>query len=72
MAKKPKTPSQIAKEKKAKRVHSFNLITANVEALYAMAEKHKVPASTLVDEAISFYLEYLKEQNGKNGNNGQS
>lgn len=63
---KPKTPTQIAKERQEKKTYSFTLIKENVDQIAQYATTHKVPVSGLIDAAIIYYLEAIKE--GAEGN----
>lgn len=60
MAKRPRTPSEIKKTRE-KKTYSFSLIEAKMEELKKLADAGGVPASELVDEAISYYLVAIKE-----------
>jgi predicted DNA-binding protein len=62
MAKKPKSPDEIAKEKYSKKTYSFSLIEKNVETIKQMAAASEVPSSELVDEAIKAYIEAMNEK----------
>lgn len=56
----PKTPKQILDERE-KKTFSFSLNKKNVEIIAAMAIHSGLPVSTLVDEAISYYLNKIDE-----------
>ena len=55
--KKVKSPADLAEEHR-KEKYSLSLIKANMDKIQAHATKHKIPYSTIVDEAI---IQYLKE-----------
>ena len=59
MARKPRTPSDIAKTKPEKKTYSFHLVKEPVEKLKAHADAVNVPVSELIDEAIKSYLEAI-------------
>jgi hypothetical protein len=59
MAKRPRTPSEISKQRK-KAAYSFSLKIASVEELKMQAAKEKVYDSELVDEAIEMYLSWIR------------
>jgi post-segregation antitoxin (ccd killing protein) len=67
MARKPRTPKEIAKAKPTKKRYSFFLEKDSTERLAELAKAADVPVSELVDEAIKAYMEAIKE-NGSNNN----
>lgn len=62
MAKPPRTPKQLAEEKGTKKTYSFSLQRSNVEYLAEEATVAGVSLSDLVDEALRFYIERIKEE----------
>lgn len=57
----PKTPKQIVNERE-KKTYSFSLNKKNVEKVTAMANTSNLPVSTIIDEAISYYLEQIEQK----------
>jgi hypothetical protein len=66
MSKRPLSPTELATRIKRVTV-SFSLSQSNVDSLRKLADSQKppIPLSTLVDEAITYYLESLKEKDSK-------
>jgi predicted DNA-binding protein len=61
MSKRPRLPTQIAKLKVEKKTYSFSLNRENTDKLITLAKSHNLRKSELVDEAIMYYLETIKE-----------
>ena len=59
MPKRPRTPSEISKQRH-KSAYSFSLRVENVEELKRHASDAKVFESELVDEAIELYLRWVR------------
>jgi hypothetical protein len=69
MQNKPRSPSQIAKNKIEKKTSSFSLNKKNLDIVMELAHANDVPVSEIIDEAIAFYLENV-EHNGNNNGSG--
>jgi predicted DNA-binding protein len=61
MKKAPRTPREILKDRSQKKTFSFSLIKTNVEKIAQLAAVEGVPISSVIDEAISYYLQYLED-----------
>lgn len=65
MTKKPRTPSELAVTKKS---YSFSLIKSNMDKVAEMAKDNGVSVSEIIDEAVSYYLEAIKDHKPTDSN----
>ena len=61
MAKKPRTPTELAKDIHKER-YSLSLTKSKMDIILKWAAKDNVPYSNLVDEAIAYYIEITEEK----------
>jgi hypothetical protein len=58
----PRSPRQVAEEDVIKTKQSFSLLKKNFDIIHDMARAEGIPISNLIDEAIRYYIEDVKEE----------
>ena len=61
MAKKPRTPQELAKDTHKER-YSLSLTKSKMDIILKWSAKYNEPYSNLVDEAILYYIEITEEK----------
>lgn len=62
MQRKPKTPRQIAEEMDPKVKRSISVSKRYLDVLEDLAKMEDIPISNLIDEAIKYYLEAIRDE----------